>query len=198
MYRRCSRARQAPAPRTHHLLGAFMLEPAPALLLQGRGHERRPGAFEAARLLLPTLADGERLAVQASRARSARLGFVDRDGFALQLAVLVEVPAERDLLALERAERRLERRLRRVLRDDVPVGSGVEPHARALALDDEPQRRALHTAGGQPGLHLAPQHGRDFAWPVEAVERAARLLRVDAACVHDVARSGRRRRRSRS
>ena len=48
----------------------------------------------------------------------------------------------------------------------------------ALALNDEPHRHRLHASGRECGLHLAPQHGRELEAD-EAVEHAARLLRID-------------------
>ena len=63
---------------------------------------------------------------------------------------------------------------------------GDERHPLALALDDEPRRDRLHAAGGEPLHHLPPEDRRDLV-AVEAVEDAARLLRVDEALV-DLAR----------
>ena len=61
---------------------------------------------------------------------------------------------------------------------DVPVRRGDEGHALALALDDHAGGGGLDAAGRRALLHLEPQHGADVP-AVEAVEDAARLLRVD-------------------
>ena len=74
--------------------------------------------------------------------------------------------------------------------DDVPVLGGDERHPLALALDDEARRDRLHAAGREALHHLPPEDGRDLV-AVEAVEDAARLLRVDEALV-DLARLGER------
>ena len=108
-------------------------------------------------------------------------------------AVAGEVAALRDLLAVDRDQARVERA--GVERgDDVPVLGGAELDPLALALDDEPRRDRLHAAGGEALHHLPPEHRRDLV-AVEAVEDAARLLRVDEPVV-DVARLARARARS--
>ena len=95
-----------------------------------------------------------------------------------------------DLLVREAHEARGERLHRvRALRADRPVLARDEALDLLFALHDHAQRRRLHAARGQAGLHLAPQHGREVEAD-EVVERTARLLRVhevagDAARVRD-------------
>ena len=57
------------------------------------------------------------------------------------------------------------------------VGLALESLNLALAVDDESYGHALHTSGGEGGLHLAPQYGRHLE-AHEAVEHATGLLRV--------------------
>ena len=59
---------------------------------------------------------------------------------------------------------------------------GLEVLNLALALDDEPDGHALHAAGRERRLHLAPQHGRELE-AHDAVQHAAGLLGVDEAHV---------------
>ena len=70
--------------------------------------------------------------------------------------------------------------LRRVgaLGGDRPVFAGDERFDLFLALDDHAQRRALHAAGGQAALDLAPQDRRQVETD-QVVQRAARLLGID-------------------
>ncbi len=100
-------------------------------------------------------------------------------------ACLAEVAALRDPRVSDGDEARLERaRLERA--DDVPVARGDEPHPLALPVDHEAGRDRLDAPRGEPRHDLLPEHGRDLE-PVQPVEDAARLLRVDEALV-DVAR----------
>ena len=59
-----------------------------------------------------------------------------------------------------------------------PVFLRFESFDGFLALDDQAQRRALHTAGGKPALDLFPQQRRQVETH-QVVERAAGLLRID-------------------
>ena len=68
---------------------------------------------------------------------------------------------------------------------------GDEGHPLALALHDEARGRALHPAGSQAAVDLAPEDRRDLP-AHEAIEDAAGLGGVDQAFV-DVAGSRRRR-----
>ena len=99
----------------------------------------------------------------------------------LERAVLGEVAALGDPLAVDRREPGLERA---GIEDapDVPVAGRDEGAALALALDDEADGDRLHAAGGEALHHLLPEHGRDLV-AVEAVEDPPRLLRVDEALV---------------
>ena len=144
------------------------------LLLQRRGHERRRRA-PPVRLLLDR-ADGERRTLERGCERARRV-LVESEQVALELAVVAEVAALRDALALDPDELRLERaRVERA--DDVPVRRSDELHPLALALDHEPRRDRLHATGGEPRCDLHPEDGRDLV-AVEPVEDPARLLRVD-------------------
>ena len=60
---------------------------------------------------------------------------------------------------------------------DAPVLDGNERSDLALALDDQPHRDGLHTAGRETGADLLPEQRRD-AIADEAIEDAASLLRV--------------------
>ena len=96
-----------------------------------------------------------------------------------------------ELLAVELVELGGERlRRMRALGFDRPVLAGDEGFDLLLALDDHAQRRRLHAAGGQPALHLAPQHRRQVEAD-QVVERAPRLLRIDQVA-GDRARVGHR------
>ena len=132
-------------------------------------------------------------ALERGRER-ARGVLVELDGVGRgELAVAGEVAALRDLSAVDRDEARLEA-ARVEGGDDVPVLGGAELDPLALALDHEARRDRLDAACGEALHHLPPEHGGDLV-AVEAVEDAARLLRVDEALV-DVARLGRARARS--
>ena len=65
---------------------------------------------------------------------------------------------------------------------EVPVVGGPERDPLPLPLDHEAHREALHPAGGEALVDLAPQHRRHLV-AVEAVEDAAGLLGVDEALV---------------
>ena len=75
--------------------------------------------------------------------------------------------------------------MRAEFRNQIPVARGHEGEALALPVDDEPRCSRLHATGGQPRTDLAPQHGRHLV-AVQAIQDAARLLRVDERAV-DVA-----------
>ncbi len=60
---------------------------------------------------------------------------------------------------------------------DRPVFLRPERRDLFLALDDQPQRGALHAAGRQSAPHLLPQQRRQIETD-EVVERASRLLRI--------------------
>ena len=96
-------------------------------------------------------------------------------------AVLTEVAALRDALSVHERQARLERaRLERS--DHVPVAGSDEAHPLALAVDDQARGDGLHSACREPRHHLLPEDGRDLV-AVQAVEDAARLLRVDEPVV---------------
>ena len=157
-------------------------ELAARLLLQRRGHERR-GRAAGVRLALDR-PDGELDALERGRERTRGV-LVELDGIGGdELAVAGEVAALRDLSAVDRDEPRLEAAGVEG-GDDVPVLGGAELDPLALALDDEARRDRLDAAGGEALHHLPPEDGGDLV-AVEAVEDAARLLRVDEAVV-DVA-----------
>ncbi len=59
----------------------------------------------------------------------------------------------------------------------VPVLLGDERFDLALAIDDEPQRDALHAPGAQPERELGP-HERRHVVADDPIEHAARALRV--------------------
>ena len=69
---------------------------------------------------------------------------------------------------------------------DVPVAGADERDPLALALDDQPDRRALHASRRQAAVDPPPEHRRDLV-PVQAVEDAPGLGGVDQAVV-DLAR----------
>ena len=52
-----------------------------------------------------------------------------------------------------------------------------------LALDDQAQRDGLHASGGKSAAHFVPEQRRNFV-AHQAVEHAARLLRVHQVFVH--------------
>ena len=157
-------------------------ELAARLLLEGRRHERRARAT-AVRLPLDP-GDVEGGAVQP-RGQAACAVLVEPAGLAAQLPVHAEVAARCDALPVERDEPRLEG-LRIEGREQVPPLGRAERHSLALPLDDEACRHRLDAAGREPGHDLLPEHRRDLV-AVEAVEDAARLLRVDEPLV-DLAR----------
>ena len=114
----------------------------------------------------------------SSAAASVRAAvLVECEQISLELAVVAEVAALGDALALDPDELRLERAGVEGA-DDVPVRRGDELHPLALALDHEPRRDRLHATGGEARGDLHPEDGRDLV-AVEPVEDPARLLRVD-------------------
>ena len=64
-----------------------------------------------------------------------------------------------------------------------PVLAALKALDLFLALDDQAQRRTLHTAGREARLDLAPQHRRQVEAD-QVVERPPRLLRVDQGRQH--------------
>ena len=78
--------------------------------------------------------------------------------------------------------------LGRELGFEVGVAGRAERDPLALPVDDQPGRHRLHAPGGQLGHDLLPQHRRDLV-PVQPVQHAARLVRVDQALV-DLPRVG--------
>ena len=158
-------------------------ELAARLLLQRRGHERRR---RTTRVRLPLHgAHRERDALERL-GEAAGVLLLELDGVrGDERAVACEVAPLRHLLAVDRGQPSVE--LAGVERgDDVPVLGGAELDPLALALDHEPRRDRLHAAGGEALHHLAPEDGGDLV-AIEAVQNAARLLRIDEPVV-DVAR----------
>ena len=145
--------------RHHHRLADGEAQLAGGFLLQRRRGEG--GRGHALLGFLLDLLDGE---------RGVLAQFKELLGLALRLEAL--------------REGGLHLRLRPVGIDDaeraghVVVGLALEGLQLALALDDEAHGDALHAAGRQRRLHLAPQHGRQLE-AHQSVEHAAGLLRVD-------------------
>src|SRR5690606_31870884 len=163
------------ALRDRHRLLRAEAELARRFLLQRRRRERR-GRIPAALLLLDRgdREDADRIRghVAARRARLDAALRVARRGLVRERELL-------DLRAFEYREPRLERLVGVPHRGfDRPVLLRLERRDLVLALDDQPERRALHAARGQPPPHLLPQQRRQIEAD-EIVERAARLLRVD-------------------
>ncbi len=100
----------------------------------------------------------------------------------LRVSGLVEVTSGRDPLAFVRDEETGEAWIGRERRLDVPVPRGHETDALPLALDDEPGRGTLDAPRRQARVDLLPEDGRHLV-PVEAVEDAPRLGRIDEAVV---------------
>ena len=100
---------------------------------------------------------------------SLRLGLVGN--FDVLAVVLDELGFKRRRLA--GAEQRVNR----------PIFLGDERANLALALDDQPQRHGLHASGGKSAANLVPQQRRNFV-AHQAIEHAARLLRIHQICVH--------------
>ncbi len=174
-----------PLGHPHHL-GGRQPQLAPALLLQRRGHERRLG--RAAERLLLHAAHGEAGAVEGGL-QAPGGGLVEHgDVGAPGPALVVEVLAGGDLRAVHAHEGGGEPRVGREGGGQVPVAGRHEAHPLALALDHQSDRRALHAAGGEATVHLAPQHPRNRV-AEQAVDDAAGLLGVDQAVV-DVAPVG--------
>ena len=165
--------------RDAHGVARREAELARGLLLQRRGRERRGRAARVRLGLDAGDAAGDRVAAERGGER-VRRRLVEHDRLALQLAGVVEVAAGGDPLAADAHEPRLEA--------GMPLGANLaragpstrrdEGESLALAVDHEARRRGLHAAGRQARADLAPEHGRDLV-PVEAVEDAAGLLRVD-------------------
>ncbi len=100
----------------------------------------------------------------------------------------VEILARREPLRADANERGHELpAFARDTRLEVPVAGLAERAALLFALDDEPDRDALHATGAQPRLHLLPQDGRQRV-AVEPVQDAAALLRFDEVLVQLVRR----------
>ncbi len=168
-----------PLRGAHGALGAEAQLPA-RLLLKGGGHEGR-GRAPAVVLLLEVL-HREGATFESLRERLGGLLVQVRD-VALHLAAVVEVPAGGDPLAVDLVQRRRDARLVGVLEEplEIPVDRLHEGDALALALDDDPGGDRLHAAGGAAATTLPDDLAHREA--VEAVEDAARLLRVDQALV---------------
>ena len=168
-----------------HDLGGTEAQLAPALLLEGGGHER--GLRRAAVGLLLHGAHGDVGAVEGAGQR-AGAGFVHHHDVRFGDAVAAEVLPRGHLRAVEGDERGGERRAGGGEEVDVPVRGGDEGDPLPLALHDQAHRRALHPAGGQAAVDPAPQHRRDLV-AVQAVQQAAGLCGVDQPVV-DATRVG--------
>ncbi len=71
----------------------------------------------------------------------------------------IEVLADGDARVANPDQRRRELRPSPVSsRFEIPVSGGTERAPRFLALDDQPDRDALHAPRAETGLHLLPQH----------------------------------------
>ena len=169
--------------RESHHLRRRQTQPAPALLLQGRGHERRLGR-RPERPLLDAAHRERRVGEAVGERPGARL--VEGDdlgvGGVAQHAAGVEVLPGGDLRVVDGDEGGGERRRGRRDELDVPVAGGDERDALTLALDDEPDRRALDPSRRQPPVDPPPQH-RGHLVAVETVEDAAGLGGVDEPVV---------------
>ena len=164
-----------------HRRGRVPVQLARCLLLEGR---RREGGGRAATVGLA----GHRVDDRGRGVRE-RLGVgsgrglvqVEGTGFAglrTQLALLAEVGAGRNRVAIHGGDARTEGLARRrESRVDRPVLGAHVRHAVPLPGDHEARGHRLHAASGQGRADLAPQEGRDLV-AVEAVEDAAGLLRV--------------------
>ena len=109
----------------------------------------------------------------------------DEHGGGRRRAVLAEIAPLSDALAVDGQEAGVERPgIERP--EDVPVRRGDEPHALALAIDDEPRRDGLHATRRQSRHDLLPEDRRDLE-AVEPIEDPPGLLRVDETLV-DLAR----------
>ena len=164
-----------------HRRGRVPVQLARRLLLEGR---RREGGCRAAAVGLAghRVDDRGRGTLQRLRISPGR-GLVQMqdsslDGLRAQLALLAEVGAGRDGVAVHgghaRAEGLARRREGRV---DRPVLGAHVGHAVAFLGDHEARGHRLHAPGRQGRADLAPQEGRDLV-AVETVEDAAGLLRV--------------------
>ena len=154
------------ALRQAHGAAGAEAELARGFLLQGRGDERGRRATLA--LLARDFGDLEH-AVRRTHQFHPRSfsGSAVAEGELLDLVAVVAQQAGIEGLHRMRA-----------LRRDRPVLLRLERLDLFLALDDQAQRRRLHTAGGQPGLDLAPQHRAEVEAD-QVIERAPRLLRID-------------------
>src|SRR5262245_10319646 len=162
----------------HRLLGR-KTQLARRLLLELRGDERRNRVA----LLLPGRDVGDDIARAFEFGQDVlrRLLVLDvKLGF---LYAIVEAGGL-DRLRLDLIKPRVERRrqLRGEVRDERPVFSFDEGQDVAFALDDQPHRHCLDASGGKPAPDLVPQQRADFV-PDQAVEHAARLLRVNQVVV---------------
>ena len=172
-----------PLGRPHrHLRGETEL--AAGLLLERRGDEGRRRA-PPVRLRL-TGSDLVRHSLEVA-GQGGGTGLVEHDHVvARQPTVVAEVAAAGETDSVDLGERCGERRgggpVGGELALDVPVAGRHEGHPLAFAFDDEAGAHALDPTGRQRRHDLLPQHGRDLV-AVEAVEDAARLLRVDHLAV---------------
>ena len=155
--------------RDAHRAAGCHVQLAARLLLEGRGDERGRGSA----LFLAALdfAHGKGLSGDGVH-HAHRLFLV----FQLGLAVSVAVVAGGELAAVLGREKRLDR----------PVFLRNERADLVFAVHDQTGRNALHTAGGQTALDLAPEERRQLIAD-DTVENAARLLGVYQVDV-DVAR----------
>jgi len=152
--------------RDLHGLARGEAELARGFLLQGGGGERRRRAALA--LLAGDVGDVQAALRGLLDAQARGLGGVAvGDGELLEL-----LPVQPDQLGREMLGRM------RAVGLDRPVLARLERLDLLLALDDHAQRRALHAAGGQAALHLAPQH-RGEVEADQVIQRAPRLLGVD-------------------
>ena len=164
-----------------HRRGGVPVQLARRLLLEGR---RREGGSRAAAVGLAghRVDNRGRGALQRAGVGAGR-GLVQMQdaglgGLRAQLALLAEVGAGRDGVAVHRGDARAEGLARRREgRVDRPVLGTHVRHTVAFLGDHEARSHRLHAAGRQGRADLAPQEGRDLV-AVEAVEDAAGLLRV--------------------
>ncbi len=166
--------------RLGHAHGLARGEPelARGLLLQRRRREGRGGSTRV-RLRLDAAHDRVAGALEhGGQGGGGRL--VETDGLALERTAVVEVASGGDPRALQAGEPRREGGVADLLEagGQVPVVRGDEGEPLALTVDDETGRRGLHATRRESGADLAPEHRRDLV-PVETVEDAAGLLRVD-------------------
>ncbi len=171
--------------------GALTLDVHAFIQLLGDGHGAPRRHTKAARSLLLKRGGDER------RRRAALLGPV-LDGLHLEGLALDGLDDRFDLLLvfqflfLLALAMELRREARAVLLFKlgvkIPVFLGREVADLLFAVDDHARGHGLHTAGGKPLAHLAPQKRRELI-AHDAVKDAARLLRVHQILI-DVARMG--------